>query len=71
MYLADSGNTHGDERARISGAEVTMDRILQSAINHAIHGKIQVAKVKKRAMDMLATKVLHFGPTYSNTIKQK
>jgi hypothetical protein len=28
---------------------------------------MDAANVKKIAMDMLATKVLHFGPTYSRT----
>lgn len=51
----------------INGTEVTKDNTLQLAMYHAIHGRMHVAKVKKMAMDMLATNVLHLGPTYSKT----
>lgn len=47
-----------------------MQVILQSARKYAIQGKMQAANVKKSAIDMFATKVRHFGPTYSNTGKK-
>jgi len=48
-----------------------MQVILQSARKYAIQGKMQAANVKKRAIDMFATKVRHFGPTYSSTEKRE
>lgn len=68
--LADSGTHQGVKIARTKGTEVTMQSILQSATSNAIQGKMLAANVKKMAIDMLATKVLHFGPTYSNTSKR-
>ena len=67
-YLADSGTSQGVRSEIINGADVTRHRVLQSATAIAIQGRMQAAKVKNIAMDMLATKVRHFGPTYSNTI---
>lgn len=54
--------------ARPSGADVIMANIFQSATKYAIHGRAQEAAVKKIAIDMLATNVLYFGPTYSRTV---
>ena len=51
---------------------MAMQVILQSAKKYAIQGKMHAANVKNIAIDMFATNVLHFGPTYSNTeIKKK
>lgn len=57
--------------ARPSGADVMMAKSFQSATYRAIQGKAHEAMVKKIAMLMLATKVLHFGPTYSRTARIK
>lgn len=66
-YLADSGTINGVASARRSGAEVAIANVFQSAIHRAIHGKRLVAIVKKIAMDIFATKVLHLAPVYSRT----
>lgn len=65
--LADSGTHHGVKTAKSKGAEVAIHNILQSPKNQAIQGRILAANVKNNAIDMLATNVLHFGPTYSST----
>lgn len=67
QYLALSGTDHGVATANRSGTEVTTASHLQSAKNQAIHGNKQDANVKNKAIDMFATNVLHFGPTYSKT----
>ena len=66
-YLALSGTIHGVTAASASGTDVATHNILQSAKKYAIHGNKHAAMVKNKAMDMLATNVRHFGPTYSNT----
>lgn len=50
-----------------SGRDVTTEIHRQSAIHTDTHGMRQAARVKKRAILMLATNVRHLGPTYSNT----
>lgn len=67
LYLADSGTNSGVNTAKIHGAEVTIARIFQSANAKAINGKADAAAVKKIAIDIFATNVRHFGPTYSRT----
>lgn len=52
---------------RTKGTLIIKVYVLQSATPRAIHGSKQAAKVKYTPMDMFATKVLHFGPTYSKT----
>lgn len=66
-YLALSGTTQGVAAANIKGALVPKAKSLQSSAQIANQGKILAAKVKNRAIDILATKVRHFGPTYSKT----
>lgn len=66
-YLADSGIHHGVKIERAKGADVAKQSILQSPIYKANHGKIHVAAVKNNAIDIFATNVRHFGPTYSKT----
>ena len=66
-HLADSGTNHGVNMANAKGAEVTIANNFQSAKYKAIHGSAQEAIVKKIAIDMFATNVRHFGPTYSST----
>ena len=70
-YLALSGISQGVRQATIKGNDVIIENILQSATYKANHGSMTVAIVKKIAMDMFATKVRHFGPTYSKTRKFK
>lgn len=70
IYLADSGMHQGVKIESAKGAEVAIHKVLQSATYNANHGNMQVAAVKKIAIDMLATNVLHFGPTYSKTVKE-
>lgn len=57
--------------ANASGTEVARHVIFQSAKKYAIHGNADAANVKNRAIDMFATKVRYFGPTYSKTEKNK
>uniref|UniRef100_A0A1Y1LKW0 Uncharacterized protein n=1 Tax=Photinus pyralis TaxID=7054 RepID=A0A1Y1LKW0_PHOPY len=66
-HLADSGTHHGVKTAKAKGTDVTTQSILQSSKYHAIQGSTHEAQVKNIAIDIFATKVLHFGPTYSNT----
>lgn len=54
----------------INGIEVTRARVLQLAIYQASQGRAHVAIVKNIAIDMFATKVRHFGPTYSKTARK-
>lgn len=67
-YLADSGTSHGVNTANASGADVTIANICQLLRKYAIQGKMHAANVKNIAIDILATNVLHCGPTYSRTI---
>jgi hypothetical protein len=66
-YLALSGTTHGVAIARMNGTLVPIANSLQSSAQSAIQGRREAARVKNRAIDMLATNVLHLGPTYSRT----
>lgn len=66
-YLADSGITKGVKIAKMHGVDVTIANIFQSAKYKAMNGKAVAAAVKKIAIDIFATNVLHFGPTYSKT----
>lgn len=70
-HLADSGTTNGVNTANSNGADVTIASSFQSSHQIAIQGKMEAANVKNKAMDMFATNVRHFGPTYSRTERKQ
>lgn len=70
-YLADSGTVNGANMTKSIGTDVAIANNLQLLIQKAIQGKTQAPKVKNIAIDMLATNVLHEGPTYSKTKKKQ
>lgn len=68
-HRADSGIIHGTKTVTSIGAEVAITNSLQSLIQRASNGIDTIPDVKKKAMDMFATKVRLDGPTYSRTAK--
>lgn len=70
-HLALSGTKYGVKIANASGNDVATTVYLQLARKYAIQGKIHAANVKNIAIDIFATNVRHFGPTYSRTKKKK
>lgn len=70
-HLADSGTSQGVSNDKHKGADVTKVNSCQFFKYNAIHGSMQAAIVKNIAIDIFATNVRHFGPTYSNTEQKK
>lgn len=68
-YLALSGTSQGVAAAMMKGALMPRAYLLQSSAHSAIQGSRLAPRVKKMAIDMFATNVRHFGPTYSRTVK--
>lgn len=67
-HLALSGTNQGVAIAKAKGTLVPIANVRQSSAHNANHGSNEAASVKNRAMDMFATNVRHFGPTYSRTV---
>lgn len=67
-HLALSGTNHGVATANTKGTLVPIANVRQSLAHNANHGNKEAARVKNNAIDMFATNVRHFGPTYSRTV---
>lgn len=67
-HRADSGIIHGMKKADNIGNDVTIANNFQLLIQRAINGIVHIPNVKNIAIDIFATNVRLFGPTYSKTI---